>query len=162
MFKQITVENFIDILAKSDDKILQSMSENISVWNKLKHNKECLELFLNNNVAEIHYKTKTGDKKRTVACSNTTLIKMFSLKKDTNYNKKLNDLKKMKSKGIHTRDTTSVLSWNFLRNGYVTINLKDWQIGRFITINDDNISILNETLKNLLENPKRNEAIGKK
>ena len=51
----MTIDEFIDILKNSNNRILVSEASNLGKWSQLKHNKESLELFLNYNIAEIEF-----------------------------------------------------------------------------------------------------------
>ena len=51
----MTIDEFIDILKNSKNRILVSEASNLGKWSQLKHNKESLELFLNYNIAEIFH-----------------------------------------------------------------------------------------------------------
>jgi len=154
----IKFETFLETLAASNNRLLVSNSKDATQWNKLKHNKECLELFLNHNISEVFFVASDGTERRIIASSNTTLIKMFCLKKGSTYDNQISRLRKLKSSGIHTKSSLSVLTWDFIKNDYCTIPLsKMWYLGNWITISEDNISILNETMKDILENTKNSK-----
>jgi len=55
------MSDIIDKLRESKNKLLEGEAENIMYWKKLRHNKEDFELFLNNNIAEVWFKTKNGN-----------------------------------------------------------------------------------------------------
>lgn len=159
----VKFEDFIKILSESNNKLLVSNSETMTEWSKLKHNKEGLELFLNYNLAEVYFEDNEGTLKKVIACSNTSLIKMFSLKRESSgYKSTVRKLAGMKSKGIHNKEKTNVLTWNFLKNDYCRINItKTWYLGQWITLSENNVVILNETMKDILDNSKITRNITK-
>lgn len=148
-------ETFLETISKSNNRLLVSNAKHSGEWGNLKHNKECLELFLNHNLSEVFFTAEDGKERRIIASSNTTLIKMFSLKKGPSYTKEIASLTKKASSGIHTKSPFSVLSWDFINNRYCTIPTRGmWYLGNWITISEDNISLLNETIRDILENTK--------
>lgn len=142
--------DIISTMRNSGNKLLQTEAADISQWDKLKHNKECLEAFLNYNIAEIAYKTKDGDDRSVVCTANTTLIKIMSLKRKADKQKAM----KLKSSGIHTKDSTSVNVWDLVEDKMKTMSLKSWQIINFLTIREENILLLDEILHDILKKGK--------
>lgn len=55
------MSDIIEKLRESKNKLLEGEAENLAYWKKLRHNKEDFELFLNNNIAEVWFKTKNGN-----------------------------------------------------------------------------------------------------
>ena len=151
----MTFETFLEVLANSNNRLLVSNAKNSRDWNNLKHNKECLELFLNHNLSEVFFTAEDGNERRIIASSNTTLIKMFSIKRGPSYTKEIASLRKKASPGIHTKSPFNVLTWDFMNNRYCTIPTRGmWYLGNWITISEDNVALLNETIRDILENTK--------
>lgn len=147
----MTFEKFLQTLSESSNRLLVSNAETMGDWNKLKHNKESLELFLNHNLAEVFFTAEDGGERKVIASSNTTLVKMFSLKKGPSYKKEIANLSRMASKGIHTKDTFNVLTWDFINNRYCTIPTRGmWYLGNWISLSEENIALLNETMRDIL------------
>ena len=88
----------------SGNKLLETEAQDLATWSKLKHNKQDLELFLNFNIAEIEFKTKSDEKATVIGTANTSLVKVFSAKKDVDKQ----NAAKLKSSGMRTKDSTSV------------------------------------------------------
>ena len=141
------MSDIIDKLHESKNKLLEGEAENLMYWKKLRHNKTDFELFLNNNIAEVWFKTKDGKEEQLICTSNTTLIKLFSTKKKEDKKK----VAKLVSKGIHTIEMDSVLTWDLRANKFKTIYLKTWAILNFVTITKENIEILDQVVEDLLK-----------
>ena len=91
----MSIDEFIDILKNSNNRILVSEASNLGKWSQLKHNKESLELFLNYNIAEIEFRSKkTKDLKRVLVCSNTNFIKAVNAKSDSDKKRIIESLPK--------------------------------------------------------------------
>ena len=131
----------------SGNKLLETEAQDLATWSKLKHNKQDLELFLNFNIAEIEFKTKSDEKATVIGTANTSLVKVFSTKKDVDKQKAA----KLKSSGMRTKDSTSVQIWDLVENKPKTIMLSAWSIKNFISINEKNILVLDEVLRDLLK-----------
>lgn len=139
--------DLIKKLKNSKNKLLEAEANDVTTWSKLKHTKSDLELFLNFNIAQIDFTTKDGKEASVVGTANTTLVKIFSLKKDEDKKK----IAKLKSDGMRTKDTFSVLIWDLIDNKPKTIFLKSWQIMNFISITEKNILILDKLINDLLK-----------
>lgn len=139
--------NIIKKLRESDNELQKAEAKDIAKWQKLKHNKSDLELFLNFNIAQIDFITTDGKSSSIVGTSNTTLIKIFSLKKDIDKKK----IQYLKSDGMRTKDSTSVQIWDLVDNKPKTIILKSWQIMNFISITEENILLLDKLIRELLK-----------
>lgn len=131
----------------SGNKLLETEAQDLATWSKLKHNKQDLELFLNFNIAEIEFKTKSDEKATVIGTANTSLVKVFSAKKDVDKQKAA----KLKSSGMRTKDSTSVQIWDLVENKPKTIVLSAWSIKNFISISEKNILVLDEVLRDLLK-----------
>lgn len=71
--------------------------------------------------------------------------------------KRLHDKQKMlklKSSGMHTKDSLSVNVWDLVDNKMKTVSLKSWQIMNFITIREENLLLLDEVLRDILKKGK--------
>lgn len=134
-------------MRESGNKLLETEARDIQMWSNLKHNKEDLELFLNNNIAEIKFRAKDGKDSSIVCTSNMTLVKVMATKKKADKQKSV----KATSRGIKTRDSTSVNTWDLIDNKMKTINLMSWQIMNFITITPENILLLDEVATEILK-----------
>ena len=145
----MTFGNFIEVLKKSEDKILESNAEDIQDWSKLKHTKADLEVFLNYNIAEIAFKTLKGEDRTAIVTSNTMMIKLLESKKSAP-KEELEEIAKLSSKGIHSKDTLSVDTWNLMEKKMYTIPLKSWQIMNWIAISEKNSLVLNDIIKEKL------------
>ena len=139
--------DFIQQMRASGNKLLETEAQDLATWSKLKHNKQDLELFLNFNIAEIEFKTKSDEKATVIGTANTSLVKVFSAKKDVDKQKAA----KLKSSGMRTKDSTSVQIWDLVENKPKTIMLSAWSIKNFISINEKNILVLDEVLRDLLK-----------
>ena len=73
--------NFLDKVKDTGNKLLEAELIGLSKWDKLRHTKEDLELFLNFNIAEILYLTNKGEQRSIVCTSNTSLVNAFNTKK---------------------------------------------------------------------------------
>ena len=139
--------DFIQQMRASGNKLLETEAQDLATWSKLKHNKQDLELFLNFNIAEIEFKTKSDEKATVIGTANTSLVKVFSAKKDVDKQKAA----KLKSSGMRTKDSTSVQIWDLVENKPKTIILSAWSIKNFISISEKNILVLDEVLRDLLK-----------
>ena len=139
--------DFIQQMRASGNKLLETEAQDLATWSKLKHNKQDLELFLNFNIAEIEFKTKSDEKATVIGTANTSLVKVFSTKKDVDKQKAA----KLKSSGMRTKDSTSVQIWDLVDNKPKTIMLSAWSIKNFISISEKNILVLDEVLRDLLK-----------
>ena len=139
--------DFIQQMRASGNKLLETEAQDLATWSKLKHNKQDLELFLNFNIAEIEFKTKSDEKATVIGTANTSLVKVFSTKKDVDKQKAA----KLKSSGMRTKDSTSVQIWDLVENKPKTIMLSAWSIKNFISISEKNILVLDEVLRDLLK-----------
>lgn len=139
--------DFIQQMRASGNKLLETEAQDLATWSKLKHNKQDLELFLNFNIAEIEFKTKSDEKATVIGTANTSLVKVFSAKKDVDKQKAA----KLKSSGMRTKDSTSVQIWDLVENKPKTIMLSAWSIKNFISISEKNILVLDEVLRDLLK-----------
>lgn len=139
--------DIIQLLRTSGNKLLETEAEDIQMWQKLKHNKEDLELFLNHNVAEIKFLKSDGSESEVFGTSNVALIKVFSAKKDKDKIK----AKYLNSSGMRSKKSNSVEIWDLIENKQKTMILKSWQIENFITISEKNILILDQVLHDILK-----------
>ena len=142
------MDDLVEKLASSGNKILEAAANDWSKWSKLKHSKIDLEFFLKNNIVHLKFKPKNAVAMKEIVCtSNTRFIAIFSALKDSMKKKALNT----KIDGISTKDKTSVMTFNLIDNKYNTIDLSMWEIVAFLTITEDNIEILDKVANQLLK-----------
>ena len=138
----------IDLMRKSDKKLLLAEAADIERWKGLRHNKSGLEMFLQFNIAEIRFKYKNSSVYTKIICtSNTRLINVI------NAVKKSQKVKMMKTPfdGIRTNDTTSILTYDLSSRTYKTVSLKAWEIMNFISITPDNIELIDNLINQILK-----------
>lgn len=144
------MEDLVEKLLNSGNKLLEAAGKELSKWKKLKHNKQDLEFFLQFNIAHIKFRPKNNVVMQEIVCtSNTQFIEVFSKLKESEKKKAL----KSKNNGIRTKDPASILTFNLLKNTYNTVSLAMWEIVNFITITPDNIEVLDSFVNNLLRRP---------
>ena len=140
------MEDLIDKMRHSRVELLKTEAQDLAIWSKLNHSKKDLELFLNFNLAEISYKTKSGIEKRIICTSNGPLIKIFS----TLTKEKKRKYVKLVSPGFRCKEPDLVKTWVLEDNKLKSVFLKEWQILNFISIHEHNVLILDEVLHKLL------------
>ena len=144
------MEDLVDKLLESGNKVLEAAGKQLPKWKGLKHNKQDLELFLQFNIAHMRFRPKNGVVMQEIVCtSNTTFIEVFSKLKESDKKKAL----KSKNSGIRTNDPKSILTFNLLENKYNTIVLDVWEIVNFLTITPDNIELLDKFVSDFLKRP---------
>ena len=142
------MNDLVEKLAASGDKVLEAAANDWSKWSKLKHSKIDLEFFLKNNIVHLKFRPKNHLTMKEIVCtSNTRFIAVFSALKDSLKKKAL----KVKVDGISTKDKTSIMTFNLIDNKYNTIDLSVWEIVAFLTITEDNIEILDKVANQLLK-----------
>ena len=77
---------------------------------------------MNFNLAEIEFRTKSGEDRSIICTSNMTLVKILAESKKENKQK----LALVKSKGIRTKDKRSIDTWDLIDNKRKTISLSSW------------------------------------
>ena len=140
------MKDLIDKMRHSRVELLKTEAQDIAIWSKLSHSKKDLELFLNFNLAESSYKTKSGVEKRIICTSNGPLIKIFS----TLTKEKKRKYVKLVSPGFRCKEHDVVKTWDLENNKLKSVFLKEWQIMNFISIHEHNVLILDEVLHKLL------------
>ena len=142
------MEDLVEKLLESGNKVLEAAGKQLPKWKKLKHNKQDLELFLQFNIAHLRYRPKNGIVMQDIVCtSNTQFIEVFLKLKESEKKKAL----KAKNSGIRTKDPKSILTFNLLENKYNTIMLDFWEIVNFLTVTPDNIEILDRVVNDMLK-----------
>lgn len=142
------MNDLVEKLASSGNKILEAAANDWSKWSKLKHSKIDLEFFLKNNIVHLKFRSKNAAVMKDIVCtSNTRFIAVFSALKDSLKKKAL----RTKFDGISTKDKTSIMTFNLIDNKYNTIDLSMWEIVAFLTITEDNIEILDKVANELLK-----------
>lgn len=139
--------DIIKLLRESDNELLKAESRDVARWQKAKHCKSDLETFLNFNIAQIDFLTQDGQDASVVGTGNTTLVKILSMNKVDDKQK----ARGLKSSGMHTKDSKSVMIWDLVESKPKTIFLKAWQIMNFISISEDNILLLDKFLNEILK-----------
>ena len=116
----------------------------------LSHNKQGLECLLYSYIGEIYFKDKNGNPKYVFASSNPYLIEHFDVAN--------------KNKGSFKRTNSSlhVLTWDFVKNGPCSINLKYWEGGRFFKIDPEYFESINASLINLISMKKSDNNLDDK
>lgn len=89
-----------------------------------------------------------------VCTSNTTLIKIMSLKRKKD---KIEALR-LKSQGLKSRESASTTTWDIINNKMITMMLSSWQIMNFISITEENILILDEMMNDILKRGNREQG----
>lgn len=146
----MAIEEFIDILKNSKNRVLVSEANSLGKWSQLKHNKESLELFLNYNIAEIEFfSKKTKNLKRVLVCSNTNFIKAINAKSDSDKKKIIESLPRTHSTGLKNNSSVLTTSWNIMKNDYCTIPLNKWKIVNWIEINESNAELINDVIRDM-------------
>ena len=145
--------NIIEEMLNSGIESLVQRADTIQKWSKLRKTKKDLELLLNFNIAEIKFITADGREETMICTSNTALVSV--LKATTPETKEA--LAKKMSRGMRTRKSDSVMTYDLIGKRIKTINLKykgivSWQLmPNFITISKENIleidRVLNGTMK---------------
>ena len=153
-------KTFISRLSDSGDVLLKSASDSLGRWSGMKHNKECLETFLNHNIALLEFVSAKNEKVLAVCCSNTTFVGLFNMNLDSMDVKAREKLPKVMSNGMRSRSTTSVTTWNLLKHNYFTIPLKSWKIVSFVEIDGENMLLLDKIVKDILQK-RRSERTNK-
>lgn len=144
------MEDLVEKLLNSGNKVLEAAGKDFNKWSKLKHNKEDLELFLQFNLAHIRYRPAGVVVMKDIVCtSNTTFINTFSKIKETDKKKAV----RSKNSGIRTKDKKSVMTYNLLENKYYTLPLDLWEIVTFLTISPENIEVLDQVVNDMLKKP---------
>ena len=152
------MEDLVERLLNSGNKVLEAAGKDISKWSKLKHNKEDLELFLQFNIVHLRFRPKGKAVMQDIVCtSDTQFIEVFSKLKASDKKTAL----KSKNKGIRTNDPKSVLTFNLIENKYNTVMLDFWDIITFLTITPDNIEILDSIANDMLKRPIENDLNSK-
>lgn len=141
--------DLVEKLAKSGNEVLEAAAKRINKWKKLKHVKQDLELLLQFNIVHLKWKPAGHATFSEIVCtSNTRLIEVFSAIKESDKKKRL----KAKNDGIRTQNPNSIMTFSLLDNKYYTINLDDWHIVNFISIDEDNIELLDKFINDILKN----------
>lgn len=131
---------FIQILESSRNKILGGAAKDIMDWGKLKHNKECLELFLRHNVAVV-YSESVG--KESLVSSNVMYLGYLNRQRIQANKSKV--VKMMTSSPkfasiLKSRNQNIVRTWDLIENTKIEIPMdRLWSIQRWIGLNKDNI-----------------------
>lgn len=134
--------SIIEELQKYDNALLDSEAKGLELFKGLRHDKQSLDLFLKNAVAEI----LTTSKKRLLCTSNEELVKKFSVIKTEGA-----PLLKVMRAPFETSPKHSALTWDLLKNKYASIAGNGWQVLNFIAIDESNVKILHKAITDLLK-----------
>ena len=139
------LENIAETIRKlrKEDKMLLPEARDI-----VKKNKAGLEWLLSQYLAEIRFKAVDGEWRYVLASSNPVLIGSFDPKRKIEFR--------------NTRSTFYVRTWDFIKNGYCTINLKCWEWGKCLKIESENLEAINSTLRNVASMGKADGKLGKR
>lgn len=142
------MNDLIEKIKAKGNKLLESELESAKKWSKLKHNKECLELFLTYNVTELMFKPKQSDEYKSIICtSNKRLINLYSAVKD----KERKIALATPFNGIHTDDQLSIMTYDLVDGKIKTIPIRAWMIKNFITLDEKNVPVLDVVIKECLK-----------
>ena len=139
------MQDFIEQLKNSSNELLRNEAEGIELFKNLKHDKESLDFFLANSVAEM----LTSSNKLLICTSNEQLVKKFSQAKTFGIS-----ISKVKNSIFKTSASHNALTWDLVKNKYASIAGNSWQILNFIVIDEKNIDILHQTIVDLLKKVK--------
>ena len=146
---------FIRILESSQNKILDGAAKDIMDWGKLKHNKECLELFLRHNVAVVYSESNGGE---TLVSSNLTYLGHLNRQRVQSNKSKV--VKMMASSPkfasiLKSRNPNIVRTWDLIENTKIEIPMdRLWSIQRWIGLNNDNIPVMSLMTNEILSKGK--------
>lgn len=140
--------NFIKLMRESDNELLKAEARDLAKWSKLKHTRECLELFLEFNVAEISFKTKDGEDRELLCTSNAALAKLLQMSSQEPEAKA--KAAKLRGSVIKSKDKSCVLTWDVENGKFASIWLDSWQIDNFIEISPDNALLLDALCRRVL------------
>ena len=153
--------DLVEQMISSGNATLKAAANDMKLFKGLKHDKEGIETFLMHTIAHIRFKKKNTSATMTdvVCSSNTRFIAVFSQLKTSQKKKALST----KFSKIHTNEPNSILTFNLETNKYNTIMLDKWEIVSFITIQEDNIELLdriaNELLKRKIDDDSSNSKV---
>lgn len=140
--------NFIKLMRESDSELLKAEARDLAKWSKLKHTRECLELFLEFNVAEISFKTKDGEDRELLCTSNAALAKLLQIADPKP--EAQTKAAKLRGAAIKSKDCSCVLTWDVENGKFASIWLDSWQIENFIEISPDNVLLLDKLCRQVL------------
>lgn len=143
------MNNIFDIVKRSDSEFLKTELNNMSKWANLKHNKKDLQFLLRFNIANIEYLNKDGKWISNYVTSNNVLINLLQMS-DNNFNtyRKTKSHKLNANKtNIENKDNTKIITFDIYSNKFVTISLTAWAITDFLTINEKNVLLISEILR---------------
>lgn len=144
---------FMDILEKSKNKLLESAAADIADWSKLRHDKECLELFLGHNVAVVFVE---GMGEFLVSSNPVYLHYLNGQRVEKNKNKVVKMAMSPKfAKLLKSRNQAIVRTWDLIKNNKLEIPMEStWAIRRWVGVNKDNIPALAVATDEILQRGK--------
>lgn len=116
--------SLIRLLRESDDEIKQAESRDLSKWSKLKHTRECLELFLEFNLAQVSFQTADGEDRTLLCTSNAALAKLLQMADGKPEARE--KAAKLRGSAIKSKDKSGVLTWDVENGKFATISMKSW------------------------------------
>lgn len=150
-------EAFLDVLHESNDKVLKAMAKHMYDWDKLVHDKSCLELFLRCNVAVVFHE-KDGQREVNAVSSDPALLEALDrMRVERNRNKVVRMIASSPkyAKILKSKRRDLVRTWDLISNKDVEIDMKSsWAIGRFIGTNVDDADVLAKAISDILERGK--------
>lgn len=154
------MQDLIEKMSKSGHPLVEAAAKDVSLWSKLKHNKQDLELFLMHNLVHLKFKPKKHAVYKEIVCtSNTKFIAVFSKLKESQKKKALSSTR---YDGIFTKDPTSVMTYSLEDGKYKTIDLSSWEIISFLSITEENIEVLDKVSNEMLKRPIDKDLTSKK
>lgn len=141
-------KDFIESLYESGNDLLKAEAISVNLLKNTKKTKSGLEDLLSASVSEIvFYDIKTKKWKTAICTSNNRLIKAYMAKNA----KEMLTAIHTRNIGIKTNDKNSVLTFDLIGKHYKPIPLDSWYVHNCIALTEQNILVLNESLKNCLK-----------
>lgn len=120
-------------------KACPQLAADISTWQKLRHTKKDLELFLEFNVAELEFKSLDGKDCKTLCTGSLALIDVLKACKPQ---LKEAAATKHRNGGMRSPNNSCVHVWDIVEMKPKSIPLESWQIAQFITLSESNLLML--------------------
>ena len=130
----MTASQFIEKLQNSGNKLLDGVAKDLMDWSKLKHNKECLELFLSHNIAVVFVENGGAGEEYLVSSNPTYLTYLNGQRVERNKNKVVRILSSSPkfAKIFKSSNQKIVRTWNLIKNNKLEIPMTgNWAIRRW-------------------------------
>ena len=134
------MESLVERLKRSNNALMQNEAEGVELFKNLRHNKQGLDFFLANTIAEILLESKSV----LICTSNPMLVSKFIPAKE-NGRPTHPDMDMFKTNPRH-----NPLTWDLLKNKMASISGNGWQIVNFIIVKDNNVEMLHHLTNELL------------